>query len=134
MDSSPLNTTVLLVDDHACTREGMRRILREYENVEVVGEARNGLEAIQYARLVRPHVVVLDITMPPMDAVLATRVIKEEDPEITIIGLGNGDTDAIPQALLQAGASMCLDRGRIAEELYPSIIRFLDRSAVSGPA
>jgi DNA-binding NarL/FixJ family response regulator len=116
-------TRVLLVDDHRLLRQGIRRLLERYEDVRIIGEANNGVEAVQYARSLNPHVIVMDISMPYMDGVQATRLIKQERPFITIIGLSMIDGPAMRDALLQAGAATYVNKGRVVEELYAAISR-----------
>ena len=127
-----MNTTVLLVAGEPFVREGIRSILHDYEDVHVVGEASHGGEAIQYARMLRPHVILMDLSMPHMDEVQATRVIKEEDPDTVIIGLSIAEAGTMPKALLRAGATTYLAKDRIIEDLYPTIARCLDCSALPG--
>ena len=132
MHPIPTNTTVLLVDDQPLMREVMRSVLRDYKDVQIVGEASNGIEAIQYARMLKPHVILMDISMPQMDGVQATSVIKQEDPETIIIGLSVVEPGPISHALLQAGATTYLDKECIINDLYPTISRCLNRSALPG--
>jgi YesN/AraC family two-component response regulator len=87
MSSPPINATVLLVDDQPFMRNAIRGLLHDYQDIHVVGEASDGLEAIQHVRMFKPHVVLMDICMPKMDGVQATRAIKEEDPETIVIGV-----------------------------------------------
>jgi DNA-binding NarL/FixJ family response regulator len=132
MLATPTNTTVLLVDDRPCMRKGIRSVLEDYEDVQVVGEASDGIKAIQYARLLRPHVVLMDISVPEMDGMQATRVIKQEDSETIIIGLGLVETSIMPQALADAGFAAYLNKESIGEDLYPTIARCLDCSSLPG--
>ena len=121
-------TTVLLVDDHALIRQHMRDALEQHPDVQVIGEAGTGVEAVQYARTLQPNVVVMDLSMPAMDGVQATRLIKEEHPRITVIGLSVFDTAMTRDALINAGASGLLMKNRAAEDLYPAIQRYLGES------
>ena len=78
---------VLLVDDHAMVRQGLRTVLDSYADIEVVGEAWNGEEAVAGTDRLRPAVVVMDINMPKMNGIEATRLIKARHPDIIVIGL-----------------------------------------------
>jgi DNA-binding NarL/FixJ family response regulator len=116
---------VLLVDDHPLLRKGIRSVLEPYGNIVIVGEANNGLEAVQYARTLRPSVIIMDINMPYMDGVQATRLIKQEHPSITIIGLSVNETASVRQALLQAGATSYLNKDSVADDIYDTICQAL---------
>jgi DNA-binding NarL/FixJ family response regulator len=120
---------VLLVDDHALMRKGLRSVLEQYSDLHVIGEASNGVEAVQYARTLKPHVIIMDISMPYMDGVQATRLIKEEHPQILIIGLSVIETPMMRDALLAAGAVGYLHKDQAADELYHAIHRYLGGSA-----
>lgn len=78
---------VLLVDDHALFREGLRAILRYYDDIEVVGEASSGVEAAAQVGILRPDIVVMDIAMPGMNGMDATRVIRERHPDTQVLVL-----------------------------------------------
>jgi DNA-binding NarL/FixJ family response regulator len=118
-------TTVLLVDDHPLFRKGIRSVLEQYRDVYVVGEASNGLEAVLYARTLRPDVIVMDVNMPDMDGVQATRLIKHDFPNITIIGLSVNESRVVKEALLQAGAVTYLQKENVGDDLYHTISRYL---------
>jgi DNA-binding NarL/FixJ family response regulator len=128
MDATSEAKKVLLVDDHALLRQQMRVALEQHSDVRVIGEASNGVEAVQYARSLRPDVIVIDISMPSMDGVQATRLIKKEHPQITIIGLSVFETAMTRDALINAGASGLLMKDHVAEKLYPTIQRYLGES------
>lgn len=112
---------VLLVDDHAMVRQGLRSMLESYPDVEVVGEALNGEEAVAFAEQLQPSIVVMDITMPKMNGIKATAEITSRYPGIIVIGLSVNTGDAAEEAMKQAGAVRLLDKGAAVEELYRAI-------------
>ena len=95
---------VMLVDDHAVVRSGLAQLLGGAEDIEVVGQAGDGLEAVQLVRSTRPDVVVMDLQMPRMDGVEATKVILQEDPSVEIVVLTSFSDSARIVAALDAGA------------------------------
>ena len=104
-------------------RKGIRSVLESYENIEVIGEASNGLEAVTLANDLTPSVIIMDVNMLRMDGVQATRLIKTSQPQITItiIGLSVNDAPSVQRALLQAGASAYVNKDNVGEDLYQTI-------------
>ena len=96
---------VLLVDDHAILRSGLRVLLETYADIDVVGEASDGQEAIDKVRELSPDVVLMDVAMPGMNGLIATRYILEESPNTRIIILTQYGNAEYVFPLLQAGAS-----------------------------
>ncbi len=94
---------VLLVDDHAMLRQGLRGIVDAYDHLHVVGEAGDGQEAIDSVRKLKPDVVVMDINMPRMNGIEATKRIKEEFPHIAVIGLSVHEEGDLAQTMREAG-------------------------------
>jgi NarL family two-component system response regulator LiaR len=95
---------VLIADDHAVVRSGLAAFLRAYPDLELVGEAANGRQAIELARAQRPDVILMDLVMPGMDGVEAIGALKAEQPDARILALTSfGDDDLVKRAL-QAGA------------------------------
>jgi CheY-like chemotaxis protein len=113
--------TVLLVDDHAMMRQGLRSVLEAHTDIEIIGEASDGQEAVMMADALRPAVVVMDINMPRLNGIEATARIKAHDPDIRIIGLSVNAGPNNREAMLKAGADMLLTKEAAVEELYRAI-------------
>lgn len=101
----PEKTKVLMVEDHKLLRVGLKAIFEEYPNISIIGEAENGKQAIRLATELKPDVVLMDIGLPEMDGIQATRKIKEMYPEMKVIILtSHTDANEVNQAL-EAGAN-----------------------------
>jgi PAS domain S-box-containing protein len=114
-------TRVLFVDDHRVLRQGLINLLKGQPAICVVGEASNGREALEQARKLQPDVIVMDISMPEMDGIKATRSIKAEMPLVRIIGLTMHDDPQLTDAMQQAGAELTLSKTTSAAELVKAI-------------
>jgi PAS domain S-box-containing protein len=114
---------VLLVDDHAMVRQGLRSVLDNYADIEVVGEAWNGEEAVEAATALKPTIVLMDINMPKMNGIDATAAIKARFHDMIVIGLSVHAGGANEEAMIQAGASMLLTKEAVVDELYQAIER-----------
>jgi len=111
---------VLLVDDHKIVRQGMRHLLELDEGMEVVGEAETGEEALSHATLANPDVILMDIRIPGMDGIEATRELKRTSPDIEVIMLTSYADDYVSEAI-EAGASGYLLKSVDYEELSQAI-------------
>ncbi|MGC3976467.1 MAG: response regulator [Nitrospira sp.] len=114
-------TRVLLVDDHAMLRQGVRTVLEGYPDIEVVGEANNGEQALLLAQSLQPKIVIMDINMPGMDGIEATRRLKIEQPETLVIGLSVHNDWQIEEAMREAGAVSFLPKDAAIEQLHETI-------------
>jgi NarL family two-component system response regulator LiaR len=112
---------VMIVDDHAVVREGLRTYLDLSDTIEVVGEARNGKEAIERAKALKPDVVLMDLLMPEMDGISATRGVKEVSPATNVIVLTSFTDDEHITPALRAGATGYLLKDVSAAELVRAI-------------
>lgn len=112
---------VLIADDHAIMREGIRALLALSDNVEVVGEAADGRETVEKARQLAPDVVLMDIVMPLMDGLEATRRIRKERPNIKILVLTQHDNKEYVLSSVKAGADGCISKKAVASELVSAI-------------
>ena len=108
---------VLLADDHALFRDGLRSLL-EARGVEVVGEARNGREAIDQTRRLNPEVVLMDLHMPELDGLVATRLISAEQPDVKVVILTASEEDTHLFEAIKSGAQGYLFKNLAAEELF----------------
>jgi DNA-binding NarL/FixJ family response regulator len=113
--------TILLVDDQPLFREGLRTLLSVHPDFEVVGEAGNGDEAIKLVRSLLPSVVLMDLQMPVLDGVAATRILHEEQPDCRIIVLTTFDDDEMVFDGLRAGAVGYLLKDAPSEKLAEAI-------------
>ena len=114
---------VLLVDDHTMVREGLRSVLDSYPNIEIVGQAGDGEQAIQMAAKLQPSVVLMDINLPKMDGITATRYIKTNHPHIAVIGFSMTVHSYSEYAMLKAGAFEVLPKDKAVHDLYGAIQR-----------
>ena len=118
---------VMIVDDHAVVRSGLSKFLKVNKDLQLVSEASDGEEAIQLASLHKPDVVLMDLMMPGVDGVAATREIHKKHPEIKIVALTSFSDQNMVQGALQAGALGYLQKNVTAAELANAI-----RSAHAG--
>ena len=115
---------VLFVDDHSVMRQGMIRLMTGQPNIQVVGEAANGREAIERVRQLKPDVVVMDVSMPEMDGIEATRRIKAEFPTVRVIGLSMYQEEQFANSMRQAGAEAFVSKTASSAELLEAIYGF----------
>jgi DNA-binding NarL/FixJ family response regulator len=130
---------VLIVDDHAILREGIHALLALQDDIEIVGEAADGREAVDKARQLEPDVILMDVAMPLMDGLEATRRIRKENPKAKILILTQYDNKEYVLSSIKSGASGCVPKRAVASELvsairavhqgdsflYPSVTKFL---------
>ena len=118
---------ILLVDDHAVVRSGLSKFLLVNKDMKLVGEAADGEEALQKVSLYKPDIVLMDLKMPGMDGITATREIKKKYPQVKVIALTSFAEQNMVQGALQAGAIGYLQKNVTAKELGIAI-----RSACEG--
>jgi two-component system, NarL family, response regulator LiaR len=119
---SPSQTIrVMLVDDHTMVRRGLATFLKVYDDLELVGEADNGLAAIELFESVMPHVILMDLMMPDMDGATATRLLRQKYPKVQVIALTSFKEQEMVQSALQAGAIGYLLKDVSATELARAI-------------
>ncbi len=125
--NNPSKIRVMLVDDHNVVRSGLATFLKAYDDLELVGEARNGLEAVDLCRQRKPDVILMDLMMPEMDGIAATLAILADYPDIKIIAMTSFEEEELVQGVLAAGAISYLIKNVTSDELAKAI-----RDAVSG--
>jgi NarL family two-component system response regulator LiaR len=112
---------VMIVDDHEVIRNGLTVFLEAFDDLELVGEAANGTEAVRLCAKARPNVILMDLVMPEMDGVAATRAIRQAYPAVQVIALTSfGDQDLVQRAL-QAGAVSYLLKNASIDEMANAI-------------
>ena len=114
-------TRVLLVDDESLVRRILKQILTSYPDMELVGEAANGEEAIAAVDRLQPDIVVMDIRMPALDGITAAREIHLRNPHVKVIGLSEYAVGFNKDAMERAGAVGLYLKSMAFEELYPAI-------------
>lgn len=112
---------VVIVDDHSVVRAGMRMLLESDSELEIVGEGENGQQGLQLARDLRPDVMVMDVTMPEMDGVEATRRIKQEMPQVAVLAVTIHEGADYFFRMLQAGASGYVPKRAAADDVLQAI-------------
>lgn len=119
-ESSPVR--VVLVDDHAVVRSGLKMVLVEHPRINVIGEFSDGRQAVEAAKSVHPDLMLMDVAMPQMDGVEATRLIKRNHPEIRIIGLSMFADEETADLMIEAGAELYLSKSGPSERLVEAIL------------
>ncbi len=117
------NIRILLVDDHAMVRQGLRSILDGYDNLTVVGEGADGQDAVIMTRTLLPDVVIMDVNLPIIDGIEATRILYREHQSIAVIGISVRNDPQVAHAMTEAGAVAFLPKESAADQLYEIILR-----------
>jgi len=120
---------ILIVDDHAIVREGVRMILAKESDLEVVGEAGDGQEALELTKRLRPQVVVMDISMPGMGGIEATQTLRSTSPDVQVVALTMHEDETYVFQLLRAGAAGYVLKRAAAQDLVQAV-----RAAAKGEA
>jgi len=141
-----MTTRLLLVDDHAVVRSGLRMLLENERDVEIIGEAASAHEAIEAAVQLKPNVILMDIGLPDLSGIDATREIKKRIPEVSIVALTIHEDEEYFFKMLEAGATGYVPKRAAPDELltairaaaigevylYPSLAKLLVRDFLSG--
>ncbi|MBN1341899.1 MAG: response regulator transcription factor [Phycisphaerae bacterium] len=116
-----MSTAILLVDDHRMMRDGLRAVIEKEAEMRLVGEAENGRKAVELTRELVPDVVVMDVGMPDMNGIEATRRILAENPDVKVIALSTHDDERYVHAILDAGASGYVLKKDASDDLLRAI-------------
>jgi two-component system, NarL family, response regulator LiaR len=116
MDAS---TSVVIADDLSMVRHAIRLFVETYRDLKVIGEACSGAHAVELARELRPHIILMDVHMPVMDGSEAANAICRELPDVKVIGI-SVDPDMEP-LMRQAGARACVQKPDLATKFYPAV-------------
>ena len=125
--------TVLLVDDHALVRRGFRRILEDEPSLQVVGEASDGLEAVELAEQLHPTVIVMDCALPQMSGIEATRRILAKFPHTAVLMLSMHSEDTLVRQALEAGARGYILKNALDLDLVSAIKKIAEGKTVLDP-
>lgn len=120
-NSSPQPIRVMLVDDHAMVRRGLATFLKVFDDLQLVGEAENGEAAIHLCAQVLPDVILMDMVMPDMDGAVATRLIRQQFPQVQVLALTSFKEGNLVKNTLEAGAIGYLLKDVSADELAQAI-------------
>jgi DNA-binding NarL/FixJ family response regulator len=120
----PMRNTVrvLVVDDHTMMRDGLRSVLQDYDDIDVVGVASNGREAVDVVDQLKPQVVVMDINMPKMDGITATAHIKARHPAMIVVGISVNAGNEHRNAMVRAGAFSLISKEVAINQLHATIV------------
>jgi two-component system, NarL family, response regulator NreC len=141
-----MSTRLLLVDDHAVVRSGLRMLLENERDMEIIGEASSAQEAIETALRIKPNVILMDIGLPDLSGIDATREIKKRMPEVAVVALTIHEDEEYFFKMLEAGATGYVPKRAAPEELltairaaatgqvylYPSLAKLLVRDFLNG--
>ncbi len=133
-DGDKRSIRVVIADDHAVVRQGTRELLGHEPDIEVVGEAANGEEAVRVVCQMRPDVAILDIAMPVLNGIEATRIIKREWPETRVVILTAYDYDEYIVALVEAGAAGYILKTANYSEVVSAVRSVYEGESVLDPA
>ena len=119
--ATPSSIRLILAEDHTLLRRGMAQFLGQEPDIEIVGEASDGEAAVKLASQLLPDIVIMDLGMPKMSGLEATRAIRHRLPQVRIIGLSMYEEKERADAMLEAGASAYLTKTKSAQELIATI-------------
>lgn len=124
-DDDPRKIRIVLADDHDVVRKGIASLLIKEVDIEIVGQASNGRQAVELAKQLHPDLILMDVAMPQLDGLEATRLLQSENPDIKIVALSMFDKKDMAEQLLKAGAMLYLNKSDAFEELLGAIRKIM---------
>lgn len=116
-----MSVRVLIADDNEMVRRGIKDLLASEMTWQICGEAKDGADAVQKSRELRPHIILLDISMPHLNGLQAARLLRKDSPEVKILVMSQHDPIQLLPRVMEAGANGCVDKSRIGVDLLPAI-------------
>jgi DNA-binding NarL/FixJ family response regulator len=116
-----MSVRVLIADDNEMVRRGIKDLLASEMTWQICGEAKDGADAVQKSRELRPHIILLDISMPQLNGLQAARLLRKDLPEVKILVMSQHDPVQLLPRVIEAGANGCVDKSRIGVDLLPAI-------------
>jgi DNA-binding NarL/FixJ family response regulator len=129
-----MSIRIILADDHAVVRDGLAKSLQDQEDLQVIGQAENGLMTVELARELSPDLVIMDIGMPDLNGIEATRQILRESPDVKIIGLSMHSGKKFVTEMFKAGARGYLPKDSELDELLDAIEAVMDGKMYLSPS
>jgi PAS domain S-box-containing protein len=123
---------ILIVDDHEGVRKGIRSLFATRPEWTICGEAADGVEAIEKAKSLQPDVILMDVSMPRMDGVEATRIIRRETPEINVLIISQNDPGLMQEAAVHVGAKAFIQKSKLAQDLFPALKKVVGSNGKNG--
>src|ERR1700733_8807970 len=128
LDTEMKNARLLIVDDHEIFRRGLRALLEPFPEWQICGEAVDGMDAIEQCKLLKPDIIVMDVSMPRLNGLEAARLIRKETPEPQIVMITQHDSPQIRTAALEAGARAFVTKSAVGSELVSALRNLLHTS------
>ena len=116
-----MSVRVLIADDNEMVRRGIKDLLASEMTWQICGEATDGADAVQKSRELRPHIILLDMSMPQLNGLQAARLLRKDSPEVKILVMSQHDPVQLLPRVIEAGANGCIDKSRIGVDLLPAI-------------